>query len=192
MSTFSARKLALAVAIVAGSTFTTGPANAAPLTREHYSGTDSFSFEDCGFLIEGTTTFSGVFMLKQGRAGDPTPYLFDNYSRDTVYTNPATGAWFTLHGNGLFKDLHVVNVEGTIYRFESIEVGQPFVVRDSNGNVVLRDRGRLLTTIEVDTLGDNNLDNDIFIDGSFQLLADNGRHPGFFADFCDIAADLIG
>jgi hypothetical protein len=192
MSTSCARKLALAVAIVAGSTFASGPAGAAPLTREHYSGTDSFAFEDCGFLIEGTTTYSGVFMLKQGRAGDPTPYLFDNYSHDIVYTNPATGAWFTLHGDGLFKDLHVVNVTGTIYRFESIEVGQPFVVRDSNGNVILRDRGRLLTTIEVDTLGDSDLDNDIFIDGSFELLADNGGHPGFFADFCQIATDLIG
>jgi len=192
MSTFSVRKLALAVAIVAGSTLTTGPAQAAPLTREHYSGTSSFSLDDCGFLIEGTTTFSGVFMLKQGRAGDPTPYLFDNYSHDTVYTNPATGAWFTIHGDGLFKDLHIENIEGTIYRFETIEVGQPFVLRDSAGRVVLRDRGRLQTSIEIDTLGDSDIDNDIVIDGSFQLLADNGRHPGFFADFCAIATDLIG
>jgi hypothetical protein len=192
MSTFSLRKLALGVAVVAGSTVATGPANAAPLEREHYSGTDSFSFDDCGFLIEGTTTFSGVFMLKEGRGGDATPYVFDNYSHDIVYTNPATGAWFTLHGEGLYKDLHIVNVEGTVYRFESMEVGQPFVIRDSAGNVVVRDRGRLLTAFTVDTLGDDNLENDIFIDGSFELLADNGRHPGFYTDFCDIAVDLIG
>ena len=28
--------------------------------------------------------------------------------------------------------------------------------------------------------------------GSFELLEDNGRHPGFSVDFCDIANDLIG
>jgi hypothetical protein len=192
MSTFSLRKLALGVAVVVGSTVAAGRAHAAPLEREHYSGTDSFSFDDCGFLIEGTTTFSGVFMLKDGRGDDAPPYLFDNYSHDTVYTNPATGAWFTLHGEGLYKDLHIVNVAGTVYRFESMEVGQPFVIRDSNGNVVLRDRGRLLTGFTVDTLGDDDLGNDVFIDGSFELLADNGRHPGFYMDFCDLAAHLIG
>ena len=192
MSTFSLRKLALGVAVVAGSTVATGPADAAPLAREHYSGTDSFSFEDCGFLIEGTSTFSGLFMIKEGRGGDVTPYLFDNYASDVVFTNPATGAWFTRHAQGLYKDLRIVNVEGTVYRFEAMEAGQPFVIRDSDGNVVVRDRGRLLTGFTVDTLGDDDLGNDIFIDGSFDVLADNGRHPGFYIDFCEIAADLIG
>ena len=131
-------------------------------------------------------------MLKQGRRGDATPYLFDNYEYVNVFTNPANGKWFTRHGNGLYKDLHIVNIEGTVYRFESVENGQPFVIRDSNGNVVIRDRGQLRTGFTVDTLGDDNLENDIFIDGSFELLADHGQHPGFYVDFCDIARDLIG
>jgi hypothetical protein len=192
MPTFSLRRFALGAAVVVGSSLGSGPADAEPLVREHYSGTDSFSFDDCGFLIEGTSTFSGLFMLKEGRAGDPTPYLFDNYASDTVFTNPATGAWFTHHAQGLYKDLRIVHVEGTVYRFEAIEAGQPFVIRDSDGNVVVRDRGRLLTGFTVDTLGDDDLENDIFVDGSFDLLADNGRHPGFYIDFCDIATDLIG
>jgi hypothetical protein len=192
MSTFSIRKLALGVAIVAGSALAVDPADAAPLVREHYSGTDSFSFDDCGFLIEGTTTFHGLFMLKEGRRGDPTPYLFDNYDFRDVYTNPATGAWFTRDGSGMYKDLHIVNVEGTVYRFESMEVGQPFVIRDSDGNLVMRDRGGLRFGFTVDTLGDDNLDNDVFIEGTDVLLADNGHHPGYYIDFCDLAADLIG
>jgi hypothetical protein len=191
MTTCSLRRLALGVAAVAGSTLAVDPADAAPLEHEHYGGTDSFSFEDCGFLIEGTATFSGVFMVKEGR-GDATPYVFDNYSAYTVFTNPATGAWFTGESQGLYMDLHIVNVDGTVYRFEAMEAGQPFVIRDSDGNVVVRDRGRLLTGFTVDTLGDDDLGNDVFIDGSFELLADNGRHPGFYADFCDIAVDLIG
>jgi hypothetical protein len=192
MSIFSIRTLALGVAAVAGSALAVEPVQAAPLAWEHYSGTDSGSFDDCGFQIDVTTTFGGVFMLKEGRRGDATPYLFDNYSYDDVFTNPDTGAWFTRHGEGLYKDLHIVNVEGTVYRFESMEVGQPFVIRDSDGSLVVRDRGQLRSAFTVDTLGDDNLDNDVFIDGSFELLADNGKHPGFYMDFCDIAADLIG
>jgi hypothetical protein len=192
MSIFSIRKLALGVAVVAGSALAVDPAGAAPLEREHYSGTDSFSFDDCGFLIEGTTTFHGLFMLKEGRSGDATPYLFDNYDFQDVFTNPATGAWFTRDGSGMYKDLRIVNVEGTVYRFEAMEVGQPFVIRDSDGNVIIRDRGGLRFGFTVDTLGDDNLENDIFIDGSFELLADHGSHPGFYLDFCELANDLIG
>ena len=118
MSITSIRKLALGLAVVAGSALVADPVGAAPLVREHYSGTDSFSFDDCGFTIDSTVTFGGVFMLKQGRRGDATPYYFDNYEYDQVYTNPATGAWFTRSGNGLYKDLHIVNVAGTVYRFD--------------------------------------------------------------------------
>jgi len=192
MSIFSFRRFAVGVAVVAGSAFAVDPVGAAPLVRERYSDTDRFSFDDCGFLIEGTSTFHGLFMLKEGRRGDATPYLFDNYDIHDVFTNPATGAWFTRDANGMYKDLRIVNVGGTVYRFESIEVGQPFVIRDSDGNVVIRDRGALRVGFTVDTLGDDNLENDVFIEGSNELLADNGSHPGFYLDFCDIARDLIG
>jgi hypothetical protein len=186
------RSLFMALAMVASTTLTLETASGAPLERRHYSGTDSFSFNDCGFQIDGVVTFSGLFMLKAGRQGDPTPYYFDNYEYRTVYTNPATGTWLTVSGNGLYKDLHIVNVTGTVYHFEAIEVGRPFQVRDMAGILIVKDRGRLQYGFSVDTLGDSSLDNDIFIEGSFQLLADNGRHPGFFLDFCALARDLIG
>ena len=83
-------------------------------------------------------------------------------------------------------------MEGTVYSFVANESGQPFVVRDSAGNVVLRDRGLLRTTFQVDTLGDTDLDNDVFIEDSFELLRDAGSHPGFFIDFCEIMVDVIG
>jgi hypothetical protein len=192
MSIFNTHRLAIGIGVVAGSVLSVASASAAPIVREHYSGTDSFSFDDCGFTIDATSTFSGLFMLNEGRRGDATPYLFDNYEYDGVFTNPATGAWLTLHGQGLYKDLHIVNVEGTVYRVESMEAGQPFVVRDSDGNLVVRDRGLLRVGFTVDTLGDDDLGNDFFIDGTWELLADNGVHPGFYVDFCAIAADLIG
>jgi hypothetical protein len=183
------RSLLIAGSVIAGSAFAVGTVHADP--PEHYSGTDSFSFDDCGFQIDGVATFSGTFQLKAGRHGDPTPYLFDNYRFETVYTNPATGAFFTVSGNGLYHDVHIVNVSGTVYSFEANDSGQQVVVRDMNGQVVVRDRGHLRVRFSVDTLGDDDLSNDIFFD-DFEFVAVNGPHPTFGLDFCEVASDLIG
>lgn len=186
------RLLLFAATMIGASTLAAGMADAKPLEREHYSGTETFSFDDCGFTIDAETTFSGLFMLKEGKRGDPTPYYFDNYQYETVYTNPETDAWFTQSGNGIFKDIKIVNLSGTLYRFEAVENGRPFEIRDSAGNLIIKDRGHLRVTFVVDTLGDTDLENDVFIEGTFELLAEGGPHPGFFADFCDLANDLIG
>jgi hypothetical protein len=73
-----------------------------------------------------------------------------------------------------------------------MEVGRPFRVQDSQGNQVLVDRGRLLYTALLDTHGDADLSNDTFFEGTFEVLADSGAHPGFYNDFCDLATSLIG
>jgi hypothetical protein len=159
-----------------------GPVQAAPIEWEHYSGTDSFDFADCGFVIHDEVVFEGVFMLKAPKTAGAPPRLFDNYhSIETLSANGRTG---TIEHQGLYKDLHITQVEGTVYQFVAKESGQPYTVRDSDGNVLLRDRGVLFSTFQVDTQGDTNLDNDVFIDGSFSLLKDAGRHPGFYIDFC--------
>ena len=101
------------------------PANAAPLEREHYSGSDSFDFDDCGFTIHNDVTFEGTFLLKAPRKTDGAPpYFFDNYNTHETLT--ANGRTLTIDHQGLYKDLHITLVEGTIYQFESMEAGQPF------------------------------------------------------------------
>ena len=159
-----------------------GPTQAAPLVYERYSGTDSFDFDDCGFVIHDEVVFEGVFMLKAPRSDGAPPRLFDNYH--TIETLSANGRTATIEHQGLYKDLSITHVEGTIYQFVAMEAGQPFTVRDSEGNVLLRDRGVLFTTFQVDTKGDSDLENDEFIDGSWSLLKDAGAHPGFYIDFC--------
>ena len=75
----------------------------------------------------------------------------------------------------------------------SLPMWQPAVrIHDINGNLVIKDRGHLRVGFSVDTQGDADLANDVFIDGSFEVIADNGAHPGFYIDFCGLASDLIG
>lgn len=48
----------------------------------------------------------------------------------------------------------MTHVEGTIFKFTFVETGQAFVVEDSDGGVVARNRGALRVTYLFDTLGD--------------------------------------
>ena len=160
-----------------------GPVQAGPLVREHYSGTDSFDFDDCGFVVHNEVSFEGLFMLKKPRRDGAPPYLFDNYN--VHETLSANGKWLTLDHQGLYKDLRITHVAGTVYQFVAIEVGRPFVARAQDGTVLFHDRGLLKVTFQVDTQGDTDLDNDVFIEGSWALLKDAGSNPGFYIDFCE-------
>src|SRR5262245_43609563 len=169
-----------------------GEASAAPLVRDRYSVTDRWVSDDCGFAIETTVAFEGLFMLKSGHGDDPTPYYFDNYQGTVTLRNVATGKWVQVLHNGLYKDLRITNLGGTLYEFEAIEVGRPFTIVDSDGNVLVRDRGLIETRFVVDTLGDDDIANDIFQDGSWELVKDAGAHPGLTLDYCSSSTELIG
>jgi len=169
-------------------------AGAKPLEREHYTfhDTDTFTDTDCGapITIDYTADFAGVFMLKKGRAGDPTPYYFDNYSGVETYTNTANGKTATLAHQGLYKDQRIEHVEGTIYRFTAIETGRPVIVYGPDGRKLIFDAGRIRYTFLVDTKGDADLSNDEFIADDEPQVA--GPHPIFFdeVNFCDFL-DLL-
>ena len=161
----------------------------------HYQYTSLWSYYDCGFRVDVRGTNSGTFRLKKGRHGDPTPYWFENYEFHYVTTNPANGKWFREDGNGLYKDLHITKVEGTVYTFVATEVGRSYTLTDMNGKKLFFDRGRVLITFQVDTLGDDDPYNDLFIEGSWQLLAADGSHLAYIwdGDWCaDIVVPLLG
>jgi hypothetical protein len=170
------------------------PAYAKPLEQEHYSGTDAGSFQDCGLTIEYEVSFRGLFKLKSGRGGDPTPYLSDDYDWEGIQRNPANGKWFSERGNGAYKDLRITNLHGTVYRFVAQESGSPWRIQTSDGRTVVKDRGLLRYQFDVDTQGDADLSNDVFLDGP-SLIADHGSHPLFHMtseEFCELVNDLLG
>jgi hypothetical protein len=166
-------------------TLSTTAAGARVIERERYSGTDSGMETICGHRVHFEVTFSGTVMLKTH--GDrPTPYFSNHYRFRDVHTD-ADGDGFIIQSNGLYKDVRIEYVRGTIYRFIAHESGQPFSIRALDGTVVVRDRGLIRTTFLIDTKGDSNLDNDRFIDGSFRVLKVAGPHPLYGIseeDFC--------
>jgi len=171
------------------------PVDARPLEREHYSyrQEDTFTITDCGapitidYVVEG----SGVFMLKRGRGEGSPPYYFDNYSSVETYTNVANDETATIVHQGLFKDVRIRHVEGTIYQFTAIEAGRPVVVFGPDGKRLIFDRGRIRYTFLIDTKGDNDISNDVFLGDVIDPHV-AGPHPLFFeeADFCDLM-DLL-
>ena len=167
------------------------PADAAPIVNERYSGTESFT-ECSRFQVE--SSFSGRVMIK-----DATPatdgqffYFQDNYQYRDVITNPATGEFVVVRGNGIFKEVQARQVEGSVFVFLTHEAGQPFVVEDMSGRVVLRDRGMITLSYVFDTLGDS-APGGVFLEDPVVVRV-SGPHPGFEEafDFCALLTSLIG
>ena len=166
------------------------PAGATVLKGEHYSGTETFTNIDCGFTLNVTSTFYGQAHLRVDKTGQA--FLDKNaYHFSDVHTNPDTGQWFVVRGHGLFHDIRATRVEGTVYEFVAVEAGQPFVIEDSDGNVIVRDRGVIRHTYLFDTLGDGQPGGEFIEEAQTSV---HGPHPGFADDFpfCEIAAELTG
>jgi hypothetical protein len=167
-----------------------GPAAGAKIyDRGTYSGTDEFTDNECGFPLEVDSTFSGKFQLRVLKGGQAF-LARDNFSYRDVITNPETGGWFVVRGNGSFHEIKGTHVEGDIYKFVAVESGQPFVIEDANGKVIVRDRGAVRATALFDTLGDGMPGGDLLE----EQIDIRGPHPSYDEDFpfCEIAAELTG
>jgi hypothetical protein len=179
------RSLLVAVgATILATSLAAGPVGATVILRDHYSDDYGDSFDDCGFWIDVTGHDSGIAQLRVGKGDLATAFfLLDNYSFQETWTRRDTGDFVTVSGNGLFHETKATPVEGTIFAFTSINAGQPLIVRDSDGNLVLRDRGVITQVIEFDTLGDDVPGGEFVTDVSFSV---SGPHPGLDFDVCSL------
>jgi hypothetical protein len=144
---------------------------------------------NCGFPVEVTGVATGNFRLRAGSGNDATAFFaLDRISFREIHTNPETGEWFALTGHFLSNEFSATRVEGSLFEFRSIKAGSMAVIRDSDGNLVSRNRGVLKRTILFDTGGDDEPG------GEFVELIDvrlAGKHPDFDR-LCDVATQLIG
>src|SRR5919109_1711589 len=168
-------------ALVAGAL----PAGATIFEKGRFSEEFSFTYDDCGFPVSVEGTDKGQFRIRQGTGADATAFFLRlTHSYQEIHTNVETGEWFLLRGRRTFNEVKATRVEGTTFQFVAIEAGQPFVIENSAGEVVIRDRGVIRYTILFDTEGDD-VPGGVTIE-EFEPVV-RGPHPGFFADFCEVA-----
>ena len=103
-------------------------------------------------------------------------------------TNVANDRTVTITNQGLYKDLQIAHVEGTVYRFAAIETGRPFVASDGRTSPVRR--GALRYRFLVDTLGDTDLGNDVFL-GVFRGLRRGWAPSSLRRRFRPLRPDLL-
>ena len=169
-------------------------AHATVIDRVHFSGSETGVADNlCGIDVVRDSEFRGSARIRVPKSGNGQAFLerFNLKATDT-FTNPENGKSLIFQTNVLSNELHTSQVEGNVYEFETIESGQPFVIKDSDGRVVVRDRGSIRRVITFDTLGDSQ-------PGGIQLdetiVRVSGPHPGFDMtdeEFCGVIESLIG
>ena len=149
--------------------------------------------EICGIALVRDSTFSGSFRIRVDKASDGQAFLQRlNFRFVDTFTNPLNGRSMTFEGRSITNEVTAKQVDGDVYEFTTVEAGQPFTVRDGDGNVVLRDRGVLRHHVLFDTLGDG-APGGILLDD--EIVAVGGPHPGFDQpeeEFCAMIDGLIG
>jgi len=174
--------LGAVLALVAAST-----AAATKYDGGQYAGEDAYSYDDCGFWVDVAVSFSGTFHLRTGKGKDASAFfLHDNYAYREVHTRRDTGETFILRGNGVFQETKATRIEGNVFEFTSINAGQPFVVTDSDGNILVRDRGVIREVLQFDTLGDDTPGGEFVAAISFEW---HGPHPGLDFDGCGLFSE---
>jgi hypothetical protein len=166
------------------------PAGARVVDRERYADSESFTDEPCGYPLDVVFSYSGQLVVRDTKGGQAFR-LRDTYAFRSVFTNPENGEWFVVHGHGTVNEVKATHVDGNIYEFVVNESGQPFILEDSDGNVIARDRGLIRETFLFDTLGDGQPGGEIVGESEVDL---HGPHPAFGEElpFCDIVDELVG
>ena len=166
-------------------------ASAQATVRERFREVSEWSFmEDCGFPVQVTGSGSLLIILREGKNKDEGAFpVLNRFEFSETWTNPATGHWFVIRGKVLFNEVEATHVEGSIFEFRFVEAGQPFVVEDSEGNVVERSNGSVHGTYLFDTQGDDQPGGEYLADLDFRVA---GPHPGLEKHPCDYAIELIG
>lgn len=174
---------ALLVALVAA------PAQAT--VRERLRFHEDWSYiEDCGFPVQVTGSASGRIIIREGENKDEGAFpVLNRFTSSETWTNPENGEWFVVRGSATFNEVEATRVEGSIFEFRFVEAGQPFVVEDSDGNVVARNRGSVHVTYLFDTQGDDEPGGEWVADVDFWIA---GPHPSIDLHPCEYAIELIG
>jgi hypothetical protein len=168
------------------------PAHATIFNKDHFTFQDSDEEDLCGIAVRHDITASGRFRNRTGK-GDLDQAFFGQSTVELTesFTNLATGASFSTEARVTAMDVKATPLGGDIFEFKTRESGTT-VLRDNDGNVVLREAGAIWTIVVFDTLGDSMPGGDTLDE---TVLRVSGPHPLFDMDdaaFCGMVQGLIG
>jgi len=168
------------------------PAQAAVFEKDHFAFEESFEEDLCGIAVRHDFAVSGHFRTRTGK-GELDQAFFGQSSVEftDTFTNLATGASFSIEGRLTGMDVKATPLGGNVFEFRFRESGT-VVVRDMDGDVVLRQAGAVWLTIVFDTLGDSMPGGEVLDETVARV---SGPHPLDEMDdaaFCEMVHDLIG
>lgn len=134
----------------------------------------------------------GHVVVRQGPAGAPELYVHDNYVVTYHHIGPDGSWWTRLNGN--FRVASIDQVGPTTWRIVQQDAGRNWNLTSESGTSVWADRGVVRFTFEVDTLGDDDPENDewSYIGAEFHgpHTAGNYQPGSVLCDFVDEALAL--
>jgi hypothetical protein len=142
----------------------------------------------CGVPVTTHSVGRFSFLVKE-IPGNSLPLFQEAHSFRVTWTK-ADGDSLNLFVAGLSNDVSIVQNEDGTTTFTFAESGIPEMIRDSEGNVVTKDVGRI---VFADTWDLSDPENPIFISGGVVSVA--GPHPeadSDFALFCEIFVAELG
>jgi len=169
------------------------PASAEVIERERFSEPISEDYEWCGIAVHEEGSLTGAVHFRVG-TGEVESKFFQHltFRFASTITNTANGRFVTVMSHLVVQDAKAIHVEGTLFQVTVVEAGQSLVLRDMNGDVLLRDRGAIRASLLYDTLGDDMPGGEVV-----EVLSDDprGPHPSFSQseeEFCAMVHDTIG
>jgi hypothetical protein len=184
------RPLGLLLALVFVVLAVAPAAQATIFERMRFTG-EPYAFEDeiCGIEVQIEGTVSGSVTFRTGKGKFDTAFFQHSNLEYSETWTAAGGGFVTVTGRSNFNEVKAVPLGGNLFRFTAVEAGQPFRLFDSQGNLVLRDRGAIRFSAVFDTLGDE-VPGAVLVE-EFEPSV-RGPHPGFFDEtLCPALVPLL-
>jgi hypothetical protein len=184
------RLLGVLLAAVVSGLAVVPAANATMLERFRFVD-DPYAFDEtiCGIDLRGEGTATGAGRTRTGKGKLASAFFVHvNFAYSETWTAD-NGQVVTVTGKSNNNEVKAVPLGDNVFRFTDTQAGQPFRLYDSEGKLLLRDRGVIRATFDFDTLGDDEPGGEFVQDVDLSV---RGPHPGFEDEtLCPVLVPLL-
>ena len=184
------RLLGVALAVVVSGLAVVPAAHATMIDQFRFVD-DPYAFDEtiCGIDVQGEGTATGAGRNRTGKGKLASAFFAHvNFAYSETWTAD-NGQFVTVTGKSNNNEVKAVPLGDNVFRFTDTQAGQPFRLYDSEGNLLLRDRGVIRSTFDFDTLGDDEPGGELVQDVELSV---RGPHPGFEDEtLCPVLVPLL-